>query len=52
MPDSNLSQQLEQLLADIPLDYVILSNELVKVARVSMGMKLNDSLFISLADHI
>lgn len=52
MPDSNLSQQLEQLLTDIPLDYVILSNELVKVARVSMGMKLNDSLVISLADHI
>ena len=47
-----MSQQLEQLLTDIPLDYVILSNELVKVARVSMGMKLNDSLVISLADHI
>ena len=51
-PDGNLYQQLEQLLTDIPLEYVIVSNELVKIARVSMGMKLNDSLVISLADHI
>ncbi|MCH1939842.1 BglG family transcription antiterminator LicT [Holdemania massiliensis] len=52
MPDSKLFSQLEQLLTDIPLDYVILSHEIVKMARVSMGLKLSDSLIISLADHI
>lgn len=52
IPDGNLSTQLEQLLVDIPLEYVSLSNNIVKMAKVSMGVKLNDSLIISLADHI
>ena len=52
MPDSNLSKQLEQLLTDIPLEYVCLSNDIVKMGEVTMGTQLSGSLVISLADHI
>ena len=52
MPDSNLSKQLEQLLTDIPLEYVCLSNDIVKMVEVTMGTQLSGSLVISLADHI
>lgn len=52
MPDTALSNQLEQLLQDIPLEYVSLSNDIVHMAELSMDTKLNDSLVISLADHI
>lgn len=52
MPDTALSNQLEQLLRDIPLEYVSLSNDIVHMAEVSMQTRLNESLVISLADHI
>lgn len=52
IPDSRFSSQLEHLLTNLPLDYVCLSNDIVKMAELTMGIKLNGSLVISLADHI
>lgn len=52
MPDSKLQKQLEQLLSDIPLEYVELSYDIVKMARLAMNVALSDSLVISLADHL
>ena len=51
-PDSKLKMQLEQLLMDIPLEYVVLANDIVKMVKVAMDIKISDSLIISLADHI
>lgn len=51
-PDGKLQKQLEQLLADIPLEYVELANDIVKMARLVMSIQLSDSLIISLADHL
>ena len=52
MPDSKLQKQLEQLLADIPLEYIELTYDIVKMARLAMNVTLSDSLVISLADHL
>ncbi len=52
MPNDSLQKQMEQLLTDIPLKYVELSNDIVNMARLSMNMILSDSLIISLADHL
>ena len=51
-PDSALQKQLEQLLTDIPLEYVELANEIIKMARLVMNRPLSDSLIISLGDHL
>ncbi|MCI5774122.1 MAG: PRD domain-containing protein [Erysipelotrichaceae bacterium] len=51
-PDSELTSQLEQLLTDIPLEYVVLANDIVKMVKVAMSIKISDTLIISLADHI
>ncbi len=45
-------QQLQHLLANIPLKYITVANTIVKQARLKLGKPLNESLLISLADHI
>lgn len=52
MSDDRLRKQLEQLLADIPLEYVELAYDITKMARLTMRIKLSDSLVISLGDHL
>ena len=51
-PDSEIQVQLEQLLMEIPLDYLETANEIVNMARMTLNIPLGDSLVISLADHI
>ncbi|MDO4501321.1 MAG: PRD domain-containing protein [Erysipelotrichaceae bacterium] len=51
-PDNKLLGQLETLIENIPIEYVELSNKIVNMARISMNVKLSDTLIISLADHI
>lgn len=51
-PDHKIQQQLEQLLMDLPLEFVELANEIVCMARMALQVNLSDSLIISLADHI
>lgn len=49
---NSLTKQLEQLLTDIPLEYIEAANQIVEMARIDLGKKLNDSLLISLSDHL
>lgn len=49
---SAMSSQLEQLLQDIPLEYIETASEVIDLAMLSMGKKLNDSLILSLSDHL
>lgn len=49
---STLTKQLEQLLCDIPLEYIETSNKIIEMAWVDLGKKMNDSLLISLSDHL
>lgn len=47
-----LTKQLEQLLCDIPLEYIECTHQIIKMAQVEFGKKLNDSLLITLSDHL
>lgn len=49
---NSLTKQLEMLLQDIPIEYIEISNRIVEMAKIEMGKKLNDSLLISLSDHL
>lgn len=49
---NSLTKQLEQLLNDIPIEYIEVANQIVEMAKIDMGKKLNDSLLISLSDHL
>lgn len=52
MSDSKQSDKLQQLLADIPLEYVRVSTEIIEHAKRVLNKKLNQNIYITLTDHI
>ncbi|WP_300257729.1 BglG family transcription antiterminator LicT [Clostridium sp.] len=50
--DKESSNQLIKLLRKIPLEHIQVTNQIVSFAKASLGKKLNDNLYITLADHI
>ncbi|MDF9824205.1 beta-glucoside operon transcriptional antiterminator [Breznakia sp. PF5-3] len=41
-----------ELIQDIPLDYVIISEEIIAYIKEKSGKKINDSIYVTLTDHI
>lgn len=52
LTNNDLNKKFQQLLLDIPLDYVQLSDAIIEYIKVNLGKKLSDTIFISLCDHI
>ena len=52
LSDHELVDKCKQLLKDIPIEHFELANDIVDLAKVSMNKKFNESLYISLTDHI
>ena len=44
--------QLEQLVESIPQRYFDLASEIIEYAQTALGLKLSDSLYIALTDHL
>lgn len=49
--EENLNR-LQELLIDIPMDYMILAEEIIKESMEALGKKINESIYITLVDHI
>lgn len=52
LKNKEMNRRFQQLLKDIPLQYVDLADEIVNMAETKLNKKMNDSLIISLSDHI
>lgn len=52
LSSKDMSNKFQELLADIPLDHMNLSDEIIDYAKITLGKKLNDSIYISLTDHV
>lgn len=50
--DKDNSNQLIKLLKKIPLEHIQVTNQIISFAKVSLGKKLNENVYITLADHI
>ncbi|MGL5978658.1 MAG: BglG family transcription antiterminator LicT [Erysipelotrichaceae bacterium] len=50
--DQTLNTRFQQLLSDIPLEHIKLTDDIIEMAEAYKGKKLNDTLLISLSDHI
>ncbi|WP_294368896.1 BglG family transcription antiterminator LicT [uncultured Clostridium sp.] len=50
--NKNDSNKLMNLLSEISLEYIQVSNEIISYAKYSLGKRLNDNIYISLTDHI
>ncbi|KHL97143.1 transcription antiterminator LicT [Paenibacillus sp. IHB B 3415] len=44
--------KLQDLLTEIPIEYFNVSDQIINYAKLTLGKKLNDSMYISLSDHI
>lgn len=52
MANPDMNSRFQELLVDIPMEYVQLSEEIVTFAKTHLGRKLNDSIYISIVDHM
>lgn len=50
--DDQLSRHFQKLVQDIPLQYIELSFEIINYAKTTLKMNLNESIYISLTDHL
>lgn len=46
------SNKLQELLQDIPIEYVTTCTEIIEYAKKTLGKRLNDNIYITLTDHI
>ncbi|QDP41961.1 BglG family transcription antiterminator LicT [Radiobacillus deserti] len=52
LEDQDITKKFKTLIADIPVEYMELSEQIIEYAKQKLGKKLNDSIYISLTDHI
>lgn len=52
MDNQDSLERFKELLTKLPLEYVQLSNEIISYAKSSIGIKLNQNVYLTLTDHI
>ncbi len=52
LSDKETSSKFQQLISDIPMEYMSLSDDIINNAKITLGKKLSDSIYIGLTDHI
>lgn len=52
MEESSDLEQFKNLLKNLPLEYIQISNEIISYAKENLGMELSQSIYITLTDHI
>jgi beta-glucoside operon transcriptional antiterminator len=52
LENQTIASQFQELLADLPLEYLELSNQVIEYAREELSALINDSIYISLPDHL
>lgn len=52
LENKDTNTKLQQLLKDIPIEYVEVSEKIIKYARTKAERKLNDFIYITLLDHM
>lgn len=50
--NKDITDKFQQLLSEIPTEYMLLSERIITYAKTQLGKKLNESIHISLTDHI
>ncbi|MDQ0202928.1 PRD domain-containing protein [Pectinatus haikarae] len=52
LSDHEMMEKLKKLLADLSIEYVEISNEIIELAESKLRKNLNEGIYISLTDHI
>ncbi|MEH7095368.1 BglG family transcription antiterminator LicT [Neobacillus vireti] len=52
LDNKDVSEKFKTLLYDVPMEYMDVSDRIISYAKERLGKKLNDSIYVSLTDHI
>ncbi|AYK07064.1 PRD domain-containing protein [Brevibacillus sp. 7WMA2] len=52
LENKDISEKFKTLLYEIPMEYMEISENIINYAKMSLGKKLNESIYVSLTDHI
>lgn len=52
LQNQSLNKQFQMIVAEIPLEQLQVANEIIEMIKLELGKKLNDSIYITLSDHI
>lgn len=52
LTNSELFHKFQELLVDVPISYVEIANDIIDEAKVTLKNPLNESLYISITDHL
>jgi beta-glucoside operon transcriptional antiterminator len=52
LANGEVSQKFQELLEDVPIEYLKISNELIDYAKKKLTSPLNESIYVSLTDHL
>ncbi|WP_160723801.1 BglG family transcription antiterminator LicT [Bacillus sp. USDA818B3_A] len=52
LDNKDVSEKFKTLLYDVPMEYMDISERIISYAKEKLGEKLNDSIYVSLTDHI
>jgi len=52
LKNKDMSEKFKTLLYEVPIEYIEITEEVIKLAKNRLGRVLNDSFYISLTDHI
>lgn len=50
--NKTISRQFQEILENIPLEHMQLATEIISRAKEELGVKLNQSIYVTLTDHI
>jgi Transcriptional antiterminator len=52
LSDQGISSKFQDMLANIPMKHMLLSDRIIDYAKIKLGKKLNDIIYVTLPDHI
>ncbi|NQX46549.1 PRD domain-containing protein [Paenibacillus tritici] len=52
MDNESISDKMKTLLSEIPLAHMEISERIINLAKMNLGKRLHDSIYVSLTDHI
>lgn len=52
MESKSISQQFKELLAQMPMEHVKISSDIIAHAKDTLSMELNQSIYVTLTDHL
>lgn len=52
LANEDMNKKFKSLITEIPIEYLELSERIIEFAKMKLGKKLNESLYIHLTDHI